>query len=1062
MSTSETAVVISDDEPGTCLGTISSRLYNSLASVAEGEKFAVQRDASRDIGDGDALAVRSAAGQTVGFVQRSIAHTLGRAVDAGVIALEAVALAASPAGIMGAQLRLRVMLSAGATRSEVDAFLREGSIELTPVAGGVSPAPAAPAAVQPAAAQPAQAAGQQLPPVVCSALCTITPVLRDVELGQKFSVEREPISELGNDVLRVEGAKGPVGYVTRGLATKISSGVDIGIFKLSATAHRQFACGDPSGDVVLHFHAQPRTARAVLPFLRDHKVPLLPPHGGPTSPPTPTRLLASALLREQGSPSARPARTALVSSAPPKLAAPRGLQQGDFIPPPYLVQAPPQHPSYSAAAAAIAARPSVHPLVAMAAAAVASSPAMSHVVAPAAVGADVVTRKMDEMLRQAQEKRSKLGTAQEPPSVRTALREHQRQALWWMRSCEERTRQTGGQHGPCGGILADDMGLGKTLTTLSLIAGDAAEQQPPHRKGDKKTTLVVCPLSVLGVWKENIERHVAPGAMRYTVYHGSGRTSEFDELLSSNVVITTYGLLSHEYAEDEAAEAAQQSSSSAAVAPADGGGRKRARKGLLLETEWWRVVLDEAHTIKRRSTLAARAACALQAKCRWCLTGTPIQNSLDDLHSLLEFIRAEPFCHRRAWDVLKSSLRNNSTVAYQRLQSVVEAYCLRRTKDTRRSDGSLLLQLPAKSNTVARVELSPAERTIYDAVEKDSVGVFEAYLAQGVAMKNYIHILEMLLRLRQACCHPRLLVRQDSSLPPSPPAGPADAAAAPQAGAGAERPARAMDCCCWCLATTDVARAQCEHCFCRSCVSDMAQGSTRCPVCDSALDPAQMLESLSAVSSADDDEEDDVVEVLPPRLQPQSVVPQLPVSVSSADFDSSSKTDYLARKLADMWFADPTAKAIVFSQWTSFLDIIEARLHAALGVRTGRIDGKMCRGSRERTVADFQAPGSDMRVMLCSLRAAGLGISLTAANVVFIMDPWWNPAVEEQAMDRVHRMGQQKDVVVYRVIASGTVEERMLELQRKKGQLAEGAFKKIPAEAMREMRIADLKTLFQR
>jgi SNF2 family DNA or RNA helicase len=148
---------------------------------------------------------------------------------------------------------------------------------------------------------------------------------------------------------------------------------------------------------------------------------------------------------------------------------------------------------------------------------------------------------------------------------------------------------------------------------------------------------------------------------------------------------------------------------------------------------------------------------------------------------------------------------------------------------------------------------------------------------------------------------------------------------------------------------------------------------------------------------------------------------------------SSSKIEALLEALEDA--AADGHKALVFSQWTALLDRIEPHLREA-GLRFTRLDGST--NDRASVVNEFQAEDGPP-VMLASLKAGGTGLNLTAADHVFLMDPWWNPAAEDQAADRAHRIGQDRPVMVYRMVAKDTVAEGILALQERKRALADAA-----------------------
>ncbi|RKO96411.1 hypothetical protein CAUPRSCDRAFT_11897 [Caulochytrium protostelioides] len=381
-----------------------------------------------------------------------------------------------------------------------------------------------------------------------------------------------------------------------------------------------------------------------------------------------------------------------------------------------------------------------------------------------------------------------------------------------------------------GGILADDMGLGKTIEVISLIlkqqpqiaetsdeqlpvlaldhfkpaesatppsSVDSTASTPQHIMGSSaaarrfeldsedmnnqpggtipsRTTLIVCPLSTVHNWEDQIRMHTQARALSVCVYHGPQRHLLESRLTKYDVVITTYNVLAVEYSRtnpkletrkgEAAASAAAASSSSPALRLAK---RKRGKNSKLTPGQagplqaifWHRIVLDEAHIIKDGATIQSRAACALFATHRWALTGTPLQNRLADLFSLLRFLRMEPFHVKSNWNryiIMVGKDPTRATLAVARLQTVMKAITLRRTK-SQQVDGKPLLELPPKVEQVVVVELNREERMLYNYLRIEANHAFEGYSSDGNPLSHYAQILEILLHLRQATVHPQLL-----------------------------------------------------------------------------------------------------------------------------------------------------------------------------------------------------------------------------------------------------------------------------------------------------------------
>ena len=447
-----------------------------------------------------------------------------------------------------------------------------------------------------------------------------------------------------------------------------------------------------------------------------------------------------------------------------------------------------------------------------------------------------------------------------PADLTATLRHYQETGVDWLAVL----RDAG-----LGALLADDMGLGKTIQALCVLRG---------------RSLVVAPTSVVANWEQEIERF-RPG-LRTCVYHGPNRTLEAD----ADITLTTYALL-------------------------------RIDVDKLSEVGWDVVVLDEAQAIKNPRSQVAQAAFRLKGDFRLTLTGTPIENRLDELWSQLHFLNRGLLGGRRGFDERYTRpIERREPGAALRLQKRIRPFVLRRLKK------DVAPELPPRTNVVLHPELTESERAVYDAIYAATRRDIVEKLGIGAGV---MAVLEALLRLRQAACHP-------------------------------------------------------------------------------ALVPGQSAET-------------------------------------------SSKVDLLL-ELLDETVGDGH-KSLVFSQWTSLLDLIEPHLHKA-GISFTRLDGN----TRDRggVVADFQDPDGPL-VMLASLKAGGVGLNLTAADNVVLLDPWWNPAVEDQAADRAHRIGQDKPVTVVRMVTQNTVEERILALQARKRELFEAALGS-PGAAARVTR-ADLLAL---
>ncbi|KAL1197066.1 putative SWI/SNF-related matrix-associated actin-dependent regulator [Cardamine amara subsp. amara] len=582
-----------------------------------------------------------------------------------------------------------------------------------------------------------------------------------------------------------------------------------------------------------------------------------------------------------------------------------------------------------------------------------------------------------------------------------------------------------------GGVFADDMGLGKTLTLLSLIAFDrygnastsTPTEEPVDVEGDKiekkgkkrgrgksivsgtrkklksddvvgmnasqKTTLIVCPPSVFSAWITQLEEHTVPGSLKMYMYHGGKRTDDVSELMKYDIVLTTYSTL-----------AAEESWEDSPVK----------------KMEWLRIILDEAHTIKNAKAQQSRAVGNLKASRRWAVTGTPIQNGSFDLYSLMAFLRFEPFSIKSYWrSLIQRPLGQGNKKGLSRLQALMGTISLRRTKEMSS------IGLPPKTVETCYVELSPEERQVYDHMEGEAKGVVRNLINSGSLMRNYSTVLSIILRLRQLCDDMTLCPPELRSLISS--TSVEDVTDKPellQKLVAVLQDGEDFDCPICISPPTNIIITRCAHIFCRACILQTLQKSKPlCPLCRGSLT------------------ESDLYNAPPP-----------PPDTSNTDGEDtkcstkSSKVSALLSLLIASRQENPNTKSVVFSQFRTMLPLLEIPLKAA-GFTILRLDGTMTVTKRTQVIGEFGNPElTGPVVLLASLKACGAGINLTAASRVYLFDPWWNPAVEEQAMDRIHTIGQKQEVKMIRMIARNSIEERVLELQQKKKNLANEAFKR--------------------
>ncbi|KAK1418183.1 hypothetical protein QVD17_27325 [Tagetes erecta] len=494
-----------------------------------------------------------------------------------------------------------------------------------------------------------------------------------------------------------------------------------------------------------------------------------------------------------------------------------------------------------------------------------------------------------------------------------------------------------------------------------------------------------------------------------------------------------------------------------------GSGSKSSTKSILHSVKWDRIILDEAHYIKDRRCNTTRAVFALESSYKWALSGTPLQNRVGELYSLVRFLQITPYsyymckdCDCKVLDYSSNSScpgcphksvrhfcwwnkyianpianRGRSDDGRRAMvllkDKVLKSILLRRTKKSRAAD----LALPPRIISLRRDYLDITEQDYYTSLYSESQAQFNTYIEQGTLMNNYAHIFDLLTRLRQAVDHPYLVVYSKSAVAKR-----------------SENKSSDEQICGLCHdVAEDPVVTSCEHLFCKSCLIEFSAsfGQPACPSCSKPL-------------TVDFSANNNVQEAQKPKssfkgFKSSSIINRIRLE----NFQTSTKVDALKEEIRFMVERDGSAKGIVFSQFTSFLDLIHYSLQKS-GVKCVQLDGSMTMAAREAAIARF-TDDRDCKVFLMSLKAGGVALNLTVASHVFLMDPWWNPAVEQQAQDRIHRIGQYKPIRVVRFVIENTIEERILNLQEKKKLVFEGTVGG-SNEALGRLTEADMRFLF--
>lgn len=686
-----------------------------------------------------------------------------------------------------------------------------------------------------------------------------------------------------------------------------------------------------------------------------------------------------------------------------------------------------------------------------------------------------------------------------------------------------------------GGILADEMGLGKTIEMLSLVHSHKTEPKHQASNGISSvnelarvpkstgvvpapyTTLVVAPTSLLSQWESEALKASRAGTMRVLMYYGADKAVNLRDLCceskhasAPHLIVTSYGVVLSEF---------RQLAAQSVMVNQNG----------LFSVDFFRIILDEAHVIKNRRSKSARACYELNAVHRWVLTGTPIVNRLEDLFSLVRFLKVEPWSNFSFWKTfITVPFESKEYVrALNVVQSVLEPLVLRRTKSMKTPEGEPLVPLPKRTITIEEVELSEQEREIYDCIYTRAKRTYNDNVEAGTLLQSYSTIFAQILRLRQTCCHP-ILTRNKAIV-----ADEETAAAALDATnelkddmdlqelinqftattENAETEDRSVkftahalrqiqtessgECpiCCE-EPMIDPAVAACWHSACKRCLEDFVRHQmnkgvpARCFSCRASIDAKDIFEVVRHPSSGATPQKEDIPSSMPPTSpQPAPRISLRRINPLSPSAHTSAKIHALISHLSCV---PPNTKSVVFSQFTSFLDLIGPQLSKA-GISHLRLDGSMPQKARAAVLTQFaqtetyaddiidtedetptrngasssKSSSSTLlpTVLLISLRAGGVGLNLTTASNVFMMDPWWSFAIEAQAIDRVHRMGQLRDVSVTRFVVKDSIEGRMLRVQERKMNIAGSLGLRVGGDEAeddkRKDRITELRMLFE-
>jgi DNA repair protein RAD5 len=631
-----------------------------------------------------------------------------------------------------------------------------------------------------------------------------------------------------------------------------------------------------------------------------------------------------------------------------------------------------------------------------------------------------------------------------------------------------------------GGILADYMGLGKTRTLIC----HCESTRPPRSRIDRLSgsrvssqgTLIVCPVSLMRQWAAEVRQCTQgyPSSVRPSIlfYYGTTkkRKSIFD-IASFHYVITSYATLAAEFTEGDAP------------------GRKVAN------IKWHRIILDEAHTIRNPHTKMSRACFGLLSDRRWAVTATPIQNRLGDIQALLRFLKVPVFSEMAWFDrhiarpLLEQAEEQNQEVgdgeedrrrgpsqadrAMQQLKALLSVILLRRKPSTL-IGGQPIITLTPKVIEVRPVELSAEERDFYDAVHQSATVKLDSIVRSTTQLTKFATAFEMLMRCRQALLHPYLVVnatfKRQMATGTIPNSWDAENDGDPNASAAIQDPnlKRFVDQlkrkmrhvqgefaeqvlsevqsatitqqeCTICLdAMSRPGILPCGHSFCMPCITMALEARPLCPLCKRRTRLAEVSEMPEVAPTPTPGVGPTVLEI---------------VSLPPEEWKVSAKFTELLKIIAEV---PDDERIVVFSVFLTFLRYVEVQLKLR-GITTQLYHGGLSVKQRDDAVTKFSRRHGP-KVLLASTTSTSVGLNLVRANHAVLMEPTWNPGVEEQAMNRIHRIGQERPVRIIRLIVPNSIDEQIYKLSEAKAQLGEACIEHRTASRLTQDHIRSLFT----
>jgi len=566
------------------------------------------------------------------------------------------------------------------------------------------------------------------------------------------------------------------------------------------------------------------------------------------------------------------------------------------------------------------------------------------------------------------------------------------------------------------------MGLGKTVETLAVI--NCNPRAPSDCRGKyidggrtlyrSKATLVIAPVSLVGQWeRECVLRSTVP--LKLKRYYASYRKRDIELYRNEDIVFTTYGILAKENGLD-------------------------ARKHVLHSIDWHRIILDESHCIKNPQTLTSRSIQLLRGTKRWLLTGTPFGRQIYDIANQLRFLGlSQRHCDALNLKRLKGKM-NRNTFADSKVLPILKLMkrVVIRHKKAQTINGSAIVRMPAKHEEVVFFDFTPEQRKWYTKMYAIAEERFAVYKTTGNIGRGAIAILSALNMARQACSGQIYSTRHIEAELEKARVRKLRVAQLVDAPENANKTAQELyelalveafnvqeaECAiCYEAPFDDPLQTVCGHMFCGECIRTVLSEKSECPMCRETCKPTQLRKppaTETAKETPKGSEDSDTKE------QTEESAPDLVATTIKFDL----KLNWLISEIQRLNAAGENEKSLIFTSFGKSLEWICGELDRhTIAYRT--LSGSMSMNNRKRALQQF-SDDSDVKVFVLTVRSGAVGITLTAANHVYLLEPPFNPALYRQAINRAYRLGQRREVHVHTLIMRDSIEERIWNINKEK------------------------------